>query len=518
MENANFIDTDYTTARADEKRSYNQIRAKSVSRENMTRKYKKFTDKIKKELEEAQKDLVQDTYEVSNDGSLASDADNKLLDKTVAVAKLEGIINVLTEIPVESNFLSSRAIKLRSNMINNFKYNSGVAYIVAEQQESIFATEEENSLVENVEDTYQEMVTPVDDDQNGVADVVDKALDNNVVEPIEIPERGFVPVVDDMESVVVNNEEVIPVQEEVAPTQQDSIIPVQEVVADEASRVDGNVVGTDQLVDDNTIAAPGEDENISNSDIDEIVNEFMDKNESIKEAAPNDLENEKAINITKNESTEAKIDKYDSEGMERQRYVYTPLTDEEIDDSKEKLALMAENAEVERDLPLVAPEREMTESYEKEKVEEDNNLHFDYSDVTEEDVEKMVAEPKSIEDLKLLIKAVKEREAQLKTALGDKEKGEKTLENINKQADLAEQAKNKSEATYTQMFGDLRRREEDLSREIETTNEENENLRNSIAEKERYIAEQEEQKRQTDEMISQIKEAFSLDGDGVIRR
>lgn len=140
-------DHDYGTVKKSSK--VRKIKFKSLSFLNISKVWNNFRLKrANARLERAKEKVVNMEFGMGSfdrrTGDEASRAETKILKKATAVARLEAKINFLqfgTE--VTDDFVSSRAIKIKENMMNNMRYNADAAYSIPDdKKESIFAVEE----------------------------------------------------------------------------------------------------------------------------------------------------------------------------------------------------------------------------------------------------------------------------------------------------------------------------------------------------------------------------------------
>lgn len=140
-------DHDYGTVKKSSK--VRKIKFKSLSFLNISKVWNNFRLKrANARLERAKEKVVNMEFGMGSfdrrTGDEASRAETKILKKATAVARLEAKINFLqfgTE--VTDDFVSSRAIKIKDNMMKNMRYNADAAYSIPDdKKESIFAVEE----------------------------------------------------------------------------------------------------------------------------------------------------------------------------------------------------------------------------------------------------------------------------------------------------------------------------------------------------------------------------------------
>jgi len=193
------------------------------------------------------------------------------------------------------------------------------------------------------------------------------------------------------------------------------------------------------------------------------------------------------INVSKNGSTVVRTDRFDENGelkvglieqKEEPPYIkfnYTPMTDEEIAQARENIEydkyeekygnyklntsimvpdfnkvfvpISANNSlgsESEKDLPIVVPERDFSNSFEQNNG--DQNIHFDYTEATAEDLSNAVEQTTSLGDAALLMKRAMElREKQKETKEQMEEERRKAEELERKQQEVEKAAKAKLE-------------------------------------------------------------------------
>lgn len=143
-------DHDYGTVKKSSK--VRKIKFKSLSFLNISKVWNNFRLKrANARLEKAKEKVVNMEFGMGSfdrrTGDEASRAKTKILKKATAVARLEAKINFLqfgTE--VTDDFVSSRAIKIKDNMMKNMRYNADAAYSIPDdKKESIFAVEEQTT-------------------------------------------------------------------------------------------------------------------------------------------------------------------------------------------------------------------------------------------------------------------------------------------------------------------------------------------------------------------------------------
>lgn len=160
-------DPEYGTVKKSSK--IRKIKFKSLSFKNISNLWKNFRIScLDKRLEKAKNKLVsmelenQDFNEKTFKGDM-SVAESKLLKKSTVVARLESKIAFLrTGTEVTDDFISSRAIKLKDNMMRNLRYNSGTIYSVPEDKyEEIFSEPKTETVDPEIEEIQRKTAESV---------------------------------------------------------------------------------------------------------------------------------------------------------------------------------------------------------------------------------------------------------------------------------------------------------------------------------------------------------------------
>ena len=415
------LDHDYGTVKKSSK--IRKIKFKSISFKNISNLWKNFRIScLEKRLANKKDKLVsmeidnQDFNEKTFKGDM-SVAENKILRKTSAIARLESKINFLrTGTKSTDDFISSRAIKLKDNMMKNMRFNSNSAYsILPENAEKIFDTEEQKvvdpvkeimdetkkKVAEDVQRIMQEQTAPVEqvveqqepvtvtapsreeirktvnelfavqdaERRNANQEVVEEQneeITNSVEENVNIVEETA-PVTEEVvttenfeqpvEETVVVEEEVNQGFNEIDVTPEIPVEDVQEVVAEGLNQIDVTPVITESEVEE-TIK-------------DELDNIKVSQNES-SAAKVNKFINEDGTYRMKREDIDEdfRITKIDREPVEEKpltmvdmmkkalREAGIPVEDIKVVDEPKQNPQIEEQKKVEREVPIVAPERE----------------------------------------------------------------------------------------------------------------------------------------------------------------
>lgn len=128
------------TVTPDSRLSSNQIKMKQSSFRSIVGVWKKFRlATLNAKLNRMKNKLVSGFYKVDSNGSLTSSANQALYNNTEAVARLESTIKILSKENVPTDYVKSRAIKLRESMMKYMVYHSSNAYVILDRnRENVF--------------------------------------------------------------------------------------------------------------------------------------------------------------------------------------------------------------------------------------------------------------------------------------------------------------------------------------------------------------------------------------------
>lgn len=286
-------DADYGSVKKSSK--IRKIKFKSLSFKNISNLWKNFRIScLNKRLESAKDNLVsmeiknQDFNEKTLKGDM-SVAEKKLLRKTTAIARLESRIEFLrTGTEVTDDFISSRAIKLKDNMMKNLRYNCNSAYsILPEDADKIFA--EEDSVEKIISDTQRKVAESVQRmmDEKKAA-VTTEPVTNQKTEAVTEPKVSIT----------------APSQKEMSDLVDKMFEEQEQQVHQTTESADTQSVDTTKTVSKEEITAAVADEyseidvtpSISETETEETVNEELNR-----------------LKISKNESSAAKVNKFVNE-------------------------------------------------------------------------------------------------------------------------------------------------------------------------------------------------------------
>ena len=427
FENIELVDRDYENC--SKEAMPRQIKTRSLSFRNIVDTFRQF--RIRR-LERKMEKIVDKT--LSYDYSKSKLAD-KLMSKSLKLAKFEEKIRILQRENVPSRFVKSRAIKLRNYMMENtVKSAAGLYFVDLDDSDVLrFVSADEGALnnSESVAKADIPVEVPADEDNNSidlssqvidresltdsinnefnnlengdeldsekinndtVSSVIENSLsnvDNNSINDIVVPEGNDNNLVSALKDIgVVTEEEDRPVFEvtdnpefsdsvvvpEVAPT-------IEEIAADTNNEISKETVESvindtlvdvsDDVKDDGlTFVSPEEvsmvvgkndtaeqvdaSESIDNSlseDISTITSEepkveensdfakflYDSKEENIDSEKIKQFMEEAFKNVSKSEVSNVNPEKFDENGGIRFKYHYTPMTDAEIVESRDKI-------------------------------------------------------------------------------------------------------------------------------------------------------------------------------------
>ena len=426
FENIELVDRDYENC--SKEAMPRQIKTRSLSFRNIVEKFRQF--RIRR-LERKMEKIVDKT--LSSDYSKSKIAD-KLMSKSLKLARLEEKIRILQKENIPSKFVKSRAIKLRNYMMENTVKSAAGLYFVdlddsdvlgfvsadesaLNNPESIAeadvpveapAVEDNNSidlssqvidrdsLTDSINNEFNNLENGNELDSEGinndtVSSVIENSLsdvDNNSINDIVIPEEnnnnnlasalkdiGVVPeeegnrtVSEATDNPELNNSVVVP---EVAPTIEETATDTNNEISKETveSVINDTLVDVaDDVKDDGaTFVSPEEVSMVvGNNDVAEQVDtsESIDDslNEDISTVGPEDIKSDENVefvedskgdeinsdkikefmdsafrNVSKSEASAINPEKFDENGGIRFKYHYTPMTDDEIAESREKI-------------------------------------------------------------------------------------------------------------------------------------------------------------------------------------
>ena len=393
FENIELVDRDYENC--SKEAMPRQIKTRSLSFRNIVEKFRQF--RIRR-LERKMEKIVDKT--LSSDYSKSKIAD-KLMSKSLKLARLEEKIRILQKENIPSKFVKSRAIKLRNYMMENtVKSAAGLYFVDLDDSDVLgFVSADESALnnPESIAEADVPVEAPAVEDNNSI-DLSSQVIDrdsltdsinnefNNLENGNELDSEGINN--DTVSSVIENslsdvdnnsiNDIVIPpelnnsvVVPEVAPTIEETATDTNNEISKETveSVINDTLVDVaDDVKDDGaTFVSPEEVSMVvGNNDVAEQVDtsESIDDslNEDISTVGPEDIKSDENVefvedskgdeinsdkikefmdsafrNVSKSEASAINPEKFDENGGIRFKYHYTPMTDDEIAESREKI-------------------------------------------------------------------------------------------------------------------------------------------------------------------------------------
>ena len=303
-----------------------QIRTKSTSFSQIKKHFTDFRIRLlNKKLEREKDKAVTEGYK-----NPASERDSeKMMKRASNIARLEEKIKILDGEKVPIDYVSKRAIKIKKAMMRNISYTSDNIYAVGlENKEEVFNNIETPEVVPMDPEVQEEIAAKVREIME--EDAKEAAKEVAAAEPVETP-----------------------VQEEVAGYEPDAITKA-EIKAEIDSELDKIKHDKAQAVEETKLPhidldeiqavvndafkemqdTPEASATIGSEEIKDVVEESFDNVDVDSKISLEDIKSEvdEAMDriVSKNANTDAKIDRFNEDGSVREKYTYTPMTDEEI--------------------------------------------------------------------------------------------------------------------------------------------------------------------------------------------
>ena len=322
-EGIDFLDADYKVVPLEKKPR--QIRTKSTSFSQIKKYFTDFRIRLlTKKLEREKDKAVTEAYPER----FSEKDDERMMKRATTIARLEQKIKILDGEKVPVDYIDKRAIKIKKAMMKNISYTSGNIYTVGiDNKEAVF------------EATKQPEVVPMDPEvQESIAADVKKIMEEEKKEAEAVQEEvaAYTPSpvtkaeiraeIDEEFAKLAGKAKKAVVQETVA----EPHINLDEIKAsiDEAfqavkeqKEVPQATIGTEAVKDvvEESFESVNVDSKISREDIKAEVDEAMGRV------------------VSKNGATSAKVDRFNEDGSRREKYNYTPMTDEEIRAAQENI-------------------------------------------------------------------------------------------------------------------------------------------------------------------------------------
>ena len=334
--NIDIVDKDYEQCIG--KALPRQIRFKSSS-------YDSIFSQFKKKLYERKMNRVID--KTLSTTYTEKDLEDKLSVNSDKIATLENKIRKLSKDDVPSKYVKSRAIKLRDYMMENTLKNSAGLYLVDLTKDDIVNFNDDLSPVA-IDDTFNQIDVDSDNiNKEQIGNIINEEFksledhsDNSMtkfVSPEEVRDAvGINPSVNQTIDFNENNgkdsniSNLNSINEEIED-------PVIDVVVD-TKKEEPNSDKFKPLIFDNPVVDSDSSHDDSLSIFDQDADDKNKKVEIDTEDIRTEIDNAlKSMRVSSSESSVAKIDKFDNHGNIRFKDSYTPMTDDEIAKSQEKI-------------------------------------------------------------------------------------------------------------------------------------------------------------------------------------
>lgn len=289
---------------------------------NLSSWRKKRIERAEEDLKRMKDNALATDYKANEDGTVSTRAMGDLFTKSRIIAELEQKIMKLSKQSVPDNYVARRAIKLREHMAENLKYNAETGFYTIgidsktlghDRRKEIFDAPE--GMPHDVELENDDIaVVPNDEEVERIRDSVEDGF-NNAPRPTLSREE-----IDNLVKSMLNN------VDEKSNEDEDFVVNSQE---SELSSDDIRNVIDSQL-------ESVDDEVVSRDDIEDSINQAIDE-----------------VQVIKNPSTVARVDKYDDDGNlranseevepafvavpQKERYSYKPMLDEDVEMAKENI-------------------------------------------------------------------------------------------------------------------------------------------------------------------------------------
>ncbi len=311
-----FLDADYENVSLGKKPR--QIRTKSSSFSKIKESWNNFRIRLlNAKLEKEKNKAVTEGYSEV----FTKKDEERMMKRASTIARLEKKIKILENEEVPVDYIDRRAIKIKNAMMKNISFASGNIYSVGlENKDEVFANTEveEVPVVEPVvEVPTVELETK--NVQEEIAEDVRKIMaEEEKREEIVAPEvAGYTP--DHITRAEIRAE----IDEEFKNVQD----VVQEPRVDlEAIKASIDEAFEDVKVDSVPTATIGP------GVVEDVISESFDSVDSKISLEDIRTEIDEAMDrvVSKNGNVGAKVDRYNEDGTAREKYTYTPMTDEEI--------------------------------------------------------------------------------------------------------------------------------------------------------------------------------------------
>ena len=322
-EGIDFLDADYENVSLGKKPR--QIRTKSTSFSQIKKYFTDFRIRLlSKKLEREKDKAVTEAYPER----FSEKDEERMMKRAATIARLEQKIKILDGESVPVDYIDKRAIKIKKAMMKNISYTSGNIYTVGlENKEAVFNATAEPEVVKmdpEVQESIAADVKRIMEEEKKEAEAVQEEVAAYTPSPVTKAEIRA--EIDEEFAKLAGKAKKAKVQE----TAAEPHINLDEIKAsiDEAfqavkeqKKVPQATIGTDAVKDvvEESFESVNVDSKISREDIKAEVDEAMGRV------------------VSKNGATSAKVDRFNEDGSRREKYNYTPMTDEEIKAAQENI-------------------------------------------------------------------------------------------------------------------------------------------------------------------------------------
>ena len=443
MDSINYLDFNDEVVKADQRLNRNRIIAKQSSFRSILDHWNNFRlKKLQSRLEKKKEEIVNLPFEFENGNQLTASSDSKMDRKVTAIAKLESKIKVLSKENVPTNYVKSRAIKLKAKMMENLWYNGRGAYTVGiENFDKVFGEEKDDILNNSSSFAARTSERPID--KNDLRNFIDRKIYAAIdVTPEEVAETVGEDSIDkDKKSTVI-----VP-------------FPTQKVEETENKSL---------LEDVNTDVVR-----------DAVNNAFSDQEEGIKRY--------------RTPSTLAKVDKYEEYGGLDREYNYVPMTDEEVEEARRNIGTT--NKEQVRDESLVVPEKKEDLSFDYTKATKNDFLNAIEHFQTSDDLEMLKSQITELRN------NIDESTRKRNDAEEDVKRATEREEHVRRKLEESEVAKNELRKNVTLYMESLRKQQEAIHEEELSAAKKAQEIRKMTEEHEGMIKQNDQLAKAYEEMI-----------------
>ena len=322
-EGIDFLDANYENVSLGKKPR--QIRTKSTSFSQIKKYFTDFRIRLlSKKLEREKDKAVTEAYPER----FSEKDEERMMKRAATIARLEQKIKILDGESVPVDYIDKRAIKIKKAMMKNISYTSGNIYTVGlENKEAVFNATAEPEVVKmdpEVQESIAADVKRIMEEEKKEAEAVQEEVAAYTPSPVTKAEIRA--EIDEEFAKLAGKAKKAVVQETVA----EPHINLDEIKAsiDEAfqavkeqKEVPQATIGTEAVKDvvEESFESVNVDSKISREDIKAEVDEAMGRV------------------VSKNGATSAKVDRFNEDGSRREKYNYTPMTDEEIRAAQENI-------------------------------------------------------------------------------------------------------------------------------------------------------------------------------------